>query len=105
MTFPEGIGRPEYVSRHIHPRKFELAPTQTHTEMALDAHLDLIKTMMSNGKTYHEISNTLVSMGLEKGVSVPSIKKFCGRWNLKKNGLLSKSQLEGAVVDAIQEVR
>ena len=72
--------------------------------MALDPHIDLIETMMSNGKTYNEISNTLISMGLEKGPSVPNIKKFCAKWNLKKNGLVSKPQLEGAVVDAVQEV-
>ncbi|KAM3597130.1 uncharacterized protein V6R79_000240 [Siganus canaliculatus] len=71
--------------------------------MALEQHLDLIKNMIQNGKTCTEISCTSVSMGLDRGTSVSNLKKICSKWNLRKNGLVSSTQLEGAIVKAVQE--
>lgn len=72
--------------------------------MALEQYYDTIQNMMLQGSTYEDISSTLVSMGLVKGGSVPSLKKFCVKHNLKKKGVVSNTQLEAAVVQAVQEV-
>lgn len=72
--------------------------------MALESYLETIKDMRLQGSTYEDISSTLVSMGLEKGGSIHNIKKFCLRYNLKQKEVVSNTQLEAAVVQAVQEV-
>lgn len=71
--------------------------------MALELYYEMIQNMMLQGSTYHDISSTLVSMGIERGASVANVKKFCIKYNLKKE-VLSSTQLEAAVGQAAQEV-
>lgn len=65
--------------------------------MALESYLETIKDMRLQGSTYED-------MGLEKGGSIHNIKHFCLRYNLKQKEVVSNTQLEAAVVQAVQEV-
>ncbi len=71
------------------------------TEMALEEHYNTIQNMMLQGCTCEEISSALVSMGVERGSSIPNIKNFCVKYNLKKKVVVSDTQLKPAVVQAV----
>ncbi|CAM4569452.1 unnamed protein product [Leuciscus chuanchicus] len=69
----------------------------------LENHAENIVNMINNGATYSDVSTALASIGIERGHSVASIKKFLGDHNLVKRGHLSDDHLEVAVASAIRE--
>ncbi|XP_065125914.1 uncharacterized protein [Paramisgurnus dabryanus] len=69
----------------------------------LENHVELINDMISNGATYSDVSNALTAIGINRGQSVSSIKKFLGSRKLVTRGQLSNDSLELAVASAIQE--
>ncbi|XP_026122138.1 uncharacterized protein LOC113105304 [Carassius auratus] len=62
-----------------------------------------IVNMINNGATYSDVFVALASIGIERGNSVSSIKKFLGSRHLVKRGLLSDDNLEVAVASAVRE--
>lgn len=70
----------------------------------LENHAENIVNLINNGATYSDVSTALASIGIERGHSVASIKKFLGDRNLVKRGHLSDDHLEVAVASAIREV-
>lgn len=70
----------------------------------LESHAELIVNMLNNGANFSDVSTALTSMGIERGQSVASIKKFLNNRQLRKRGHLSDDHLEVAVASAIEEV-
>lgn len=91
------------------PGYWRLRQTRWHSSIkmgsVLENHAGNIVNMINNGATYSDVSTAFhISIGIERGHSVASMKKFLGDRNLVKRGHLSDDHLEVAVASAIREV-
>ena len=75
------------------------------TDMALLPHTDLISQMRQEKFSYANIANNITAqLGVERGVSARSVRRFCAE-NCQKRNALTTQQLQVEMASAINEVR
>ena len=76
-----------------------------NTNMACFEYQDVIEHMVQHGQSYNQISDHLKSLGVNRGVSVESIRKFCKSTSINpRQNLVSDEMLTSEVSKAIQQV-
>ena len=76
------------------------------TTMALNKYIDVIQHLMTDGKTYDEVSSILkVQYGMGRGSSAANVRLFCKEHNINHNAVaLSTFAVDVLVNNAICEV-
>jgi len=73
--------------------------------MALADCADIIGNLVSNGRTYSQISTYLKDNGVLFGSSEANVRKFCRELNInRRNATLGLDEVNAVVGAAIQEV-
>ena len=70
---------------------------------ALEPYQNLIHELFDSGQTYAEISAALQRSGATR-CSVMSVRRFCMEQNLRRQSLVSDTELQMAVVSSIRQV-
>lgn len=74
--------------------------------MSLEDYYDTIKGMLSDGKSYLDISVYLQNQGLARGSSEANIRKFCRSYNINhRRNALTDEDLHAALESAVVEVQ
>lgn len=71
---------------------------------SLEPYLQLTKDMLKKRHTCTDISSTLHQLGVQRGSSEMSVRRFCTEHNLGQRGVVSDTCLEIAISKSISEV-
>ena len=72
--------------------------------MSLEPYGNLIREMIAQNLSHADISTNLLQLGVQKGCSEMSVRRFCAHHNISRRGHVSDTQLEVAISRAINQV-